>query len=255
MKLARQLKQFKSGKLGVMDPKLTNQVVSSLAYYRQQCAGVYYQNPKEEQNNNGPSLFSDFARNHDNYTLTSRPVKRVYLNFDKDLAARMFGYRVRFTEEDMLLNEAKGTPQPDCSQTHKPVHFYAKDRVAPILARYPRMQGFHSKQTIVRVLDSDNEEDLKEIEKNKRQIKINKQGGNTSFAGGNPKLKKKQRTLPWHFDEEIIDPATDSPNKGSRRLRQTGFGSQQKRLVGQHHHTVRYNKQKVDDSKPFEGPV
>lgn len=77
--------------------------------------------------------------------MTQKPVKRVYLNFDKDLAHRMFGYRVRFSEENMLFNDSKGMPEPYTSQTHKPVYFYAKDRVAPLLARYPRMQGFHSK--------------------------------------------------------------------------------------------------------------
>jgi hypothetical protein len=33
------------------------------------------------------------------FTVTSRPVHKVYLNFDKDIAARMFGYRTRFNFE------------------------------------------------------------------------------------------------------------------------------------------------------------
>jgi len=30
---------------------------------------------------------------------STRPIRKVYLNFDKDIAHRMFGYRVRFLPE------------------------------------------------------------------------------------------------------------------------------------------------------------
>lgn len=40
--LQKQLQLFRSGRLGVMDPKISNQVQQSLAYYRQQCPGVFY---------------------------------------------------------------------------------------------------------------------------------------------------------------------------------------------------------------------
>lgn len=56
------------------------------------------------------------------------------------------------------------------------------------------MKAYHSKQVIIQMLDSDNEEDAKEIEKNKRLAKM--KGDKVC----NPKIKKKQRNLNWYFD-------------------------------------------------------
>lgn len=39
-----------------------------------------------------------------------RPVKRLYINFDKDIAQRMFGYRVNFVKEDMKSYVGEGMP-------------------------------------------------------------------------------------------------------------------------------------------------
>ena len=36
--------------------------------------------------------------------------KRVYLNFDKDMAHKMFGYRVRFAPEEMITYNGLGQP-------------------------------------------------------------------------------------------------------------------------------------------------
>ena len=98
----------------------------------------------------------------------SRPIKKVYINFDKDIAHKMFGYRVRFVKENMSTYMQTGTPSPYASQGHKPIHFFQKDRLKGILDRYHKFEGYHSKQTIVRILDSDNEEDAIEIEKNRK---------------------------------------------------------------------------------------
>ena len=43
--------------------------------------------------------FSDYLNN--NEQPCSRPIKRLYINFDKDIAHKMFGYRVRFLPENM----------------------------------------------------------------------------------------------------------------------------------------------------------
>lgn len=100
----------------------------------------------------------------------SRPIRKVYINFDKDIAPKMFGYRVRFMEEDMAMYAKSGAPSSFARQSHKPVHFYQKERMRNVLERYMILQGYHSKQTIVKVLDSDNEEDRIEIEKNQKAI-------------------------------------------------------------------------------------
>jgi len=151
----------------VMDPDISNQVTQSFNYYNRQSCGVIYQNPKEEK-----SMESNYYAGYNDYMLDvksmSRPIKKAYINFDKDIAHKMFGYRVRFVEENMQMYVKTGTPSPLASQSHKPVHFYQKDRMKAILDRYHKFEGYHSKQTIVRVLDSDNEEDAVEIEKNKK---------------------------------------------------------------------------------------
>lgn len=50
------------------------------------------------------------------------------------------------------------------------------------------------------MLDSDNEDDQAEIEKNKRMIKMNNRTG-ANFGNQNPKIKKRNITLQWVFDE------------------------------------------------------
>ena len=39
-----------------------------------------------------------------------------------------------------------------------------------LLAKYDRLEDYNTKQTIIKVLDSDNEEDQTEIDKNKKMI-------------------------------------------------------------------------------------
>ena len=65
-----------------------------------------------------------------------RPIKKVYLNFDKDLAHRMFGYRVRFKDEDMSENNKVGAPENDAPQAHKPIHHYQRECMAAVVGRY-----------------------------------------------------------------------------------------------------------------------
>lgn len=52
------------------------------------------------------------------------------------------------------------------------------------------------------MLDSDNEEDQQEIEKNKRLIKLNQRTG-PNYGNTNPKMRKKLRTLNWEHDYEM----------------------------------------------------
>lgn len=39
-----------------------------------------------------------------------RPIRRVYVNFDKDISQKMFGYRVKFDEEKMTSYMKNGAP-------------------------------------------------------------------------------------------------------------------------------------------------
>jgi hypothetical protein len=75
-----------------------------------------------------------------------------------------------------------------------------------ILARYDRLEDYNTKQTIVKVLDSDNEEDQDEIENNRRLIKINQRTG-ANYGNINPKLRKKRKILNWVFDPNRPDSA------------------------------------------------
>ena len=88
-----------------------------------------------------------------------------------------------------------GLPSSLASQAHKPIHFYQKDRIKNIIDRYVELEGYHSKQTIVRVLDSDDEDDLEEIEKNQKAI----QKHTKNNSNQNPKIKKRFQTLTWHY--------------------------------------------------------
>ena len=156
-------------KLGVMDPDISNQVTQSLGYYQRQSGGIVYQNLKDERALEHCYYFGQNDYMFDVKSL-SRPIRKVYINFDKDIAHKMFGYRVRFIEEEMAMFAKSGVPSSFARQSHKPVHFYQKDKIKNVLERYSILKGYHSKQTIVKVLDSDNEEGRVEIEKNTRMI-------------------------------------------------------------------------------------
>ncbi len=47
-----------------------------------------------------------------------------------------------------------------------------KERISEITDRYKNMEGYQTKQTVVKVLDSDKSEDEAEIEKNRKLIKM-----------------------------------------------------------------------------------
>ena len=93
----------------------------------------------------------------------------------------------------MTMYAKSGTPSSIANQCHKPVHFYQKYRIKHAVDRYMILKNYHSKQTVVKVLDSDNEEDRIEIEKNQKAIQKSKN------STANPKLKKKQKNLVWHY--------------------------------------------------------
>ena len=71
--------------------------------------------------------------------------KRAYGNFDKDLAVKMFGYRVNFKRKNMEIK----APDPDAPQTHKPLHRFVNDVISELSQGYTQIPKFYSKQHIL----------------------------------------------------------------------------------------------------------
>ena len=62
----------------------------------------------------------------------SKNSKRAYANFDKDLAVKMFGYRVIFKKRKMDIK----APDPHASQSHKPLERFVSDIVGELSNQY-----------------------------------------------------------------------------------------------------------------------
>jgi hypothetical protein len=56
------------------------------------------------------------------------------------------------------------------------------------------MEDYHTKQTTVKMLDSDDENDQIEIEKNKKLIRMNQRAG-PNYGNINPKVRKTNTIL------------------------------------------------------------
>ena len=109
--------------------------------------------------------------------MQNRPIKRIYINFDKDIAHCMFGYRTKFEPEEMKSYCKQGVPTVYASQQHKPISHLLKEKISEVTDRYKKIEGYQTKQTIVKVLDSDKSEDEAEIEKNRKMIKTGQRAG------------------------------------------------------------------------------
>ena len=106
---------------------------------------------KEKENH---LLTKSNSTSHIPDTSKSKTSKRAYANFDKDLAVRMFGYRVTFSKKKMQLK----VPDPKACQTHKPLKRFVQDIVGQLTSNYQQIPKFHSKQKImIPILDSEEE--------------------------------------------------------------------------------------------------
>jgi hypothetical protein len=135
-----------------------------------------------------------------------------------------------------------GIPSIAANQDHKPVHFYAKEKSKYCTDRYQIIEGYTLKQTIVKVLDSDNEEDIAEIEKNKKMLKNNQRNG-MSVTNFNVKIKKRYKNLPWYFDRP--DSPKSSPQKQDMYATGTKLRSPNKKRFGPNRfasNTLRYSQ-------------
>ena len=102
-----QLQENQNLQIGEMDPEKSNQIPYSSNYYNNRQIGMIYQNKDADKQTdyNYGGLYMN--RNEEP---TGRPVKRLYINFDKDIAQRMFGYRVHFQKNDMKSYVGEGMP-------------------------------------------------------------------------------------------------------------------------------------------------
>ena len=110
--------------------------------------------PRERENylltkSNSTAHIPDNIRNTKN-------AKRAYGNFDKDLAPKMFGYRVIFQKRHMEIN----VPEPEASQAHKPIQRYVSDIMGELSQSYHQMHRFHTKQRILIPLPDDSDEEV-----------------------------------------------------------------------------------------------
>lgn len=96
----------------MMNPNLSNQIIAQPNYYKYLSDGLQYYKEEKDHHN---SVFKDES------VCSSRAIKRLYINFDKDVAARMFGYRARFVEEQMTSYMGEGVPSSQADQSHKPI--------------------------------------------------------------------------------------------------------------------------------------
>lgn len=118
----------------------------------------------------------------------------------------MFGYRVRFLPENMKSYCMSGKPMTNASQMHKPIIYFVQESLIHVKDKYERIEPYNTKQLIVKILDSDDEEQAEEIAQNEKKRKSMPNGANF-----NPKIKKRYVNLNWHFDENIEDEYFISP--------------------------------------------
>ena len=67
--------------------------------------------------------------------------KRYYANFDKDLAGKMFGYRVTFARKNQKIKP----PEPRISQAHKPLAKFASEIIHEISLGYVQIPKYGTK--------------------------------------------------------------------------------------------------------------
>lgn len=89
-------------------------------------------------------------------TSRAKNTKRAYANFDKDLAVKMFGYRVVFRKKKMQVQ----VPEPHVDQSHKPIVKFTSDILAELTAPYAQVPRYLTKQRILVPLPDSDEESM-----------------------------------------------------------------------------------------------
>jgi hypothetical protein len=70
--------------------------------------------------------------------------KRAYGNFDKEVAHKMFGYRITFKEEKQVIPD----PEDNAPQNHKPVYRFAAEIISELTSHYLPITSYGTKQRI-----------------------------------------------------------------------------------------------------------
>lgn len=108
--------EHERGKL-VFDPKeVCNQMPHSHHYYKYRCQGLVYQKQQQQE--------QLALQTHDKKEQAEKgkPIRKLYINIEKDGAPKMFGYRVRFDENQMKSYSGEGKPAIRANQGHKPIY-------------------------------------------------------------------------------------------------------------------------------------
>ena len=122
----------------------------------------------------------------------TRNAKRAYANFDKDLATKMFGYRVLFQKKNMSVN----APEPDASQAHKPINRYVNDVMGELSQGYHTLHRYHTKQRILIPLpdcsddDDDDEVTIIDQQQQQQQSEVNTTADQTTTCKLNQSVKR-----------------------------------------------------------------
>lgn len=78
--------------------------------------------------------------------------KRVFGVFDRNIANKMFGYRVNFQMEQMK----EGCPHPSACQAHKPIHKFTNEIIAELNKNYEVIPKYFTYQKILVPYEKEN---------------------------------------------------------------------------------------------------
>jgi len=107
-----------------------------------------FENEKEEE---GPCLLlKSNSTAHIPLLPRAKEAKRIYANFDKDIAANMFGYR-------LSLNKMKVITMPDLADmSHKPLCKFVVDVVDSLTRDYVDLPNYYTKKLVRKGMQLEN---------------------------------------------------------------------------------------------------
>lgn len=162
-------------------------------YYKYQSQGLIYEKPGQDGDKKDPQT-------------TIRPVRKIYINIDKEIANKMFGFRVLFEKDRMTSYCGMGKPAPLACQNHKPIHHLVNESLKAVTGRYHQVTDYTTKHTVMRILDSDHDDYGEETLAKRGSIPKN---APISSANSTLKFRKFILQLPWVFKDEETPETVD----------------------------------------------
>ena len=89
-------------------------------------------------------LTKTFCTKHIPLHVKSKEGKRFYVNFDADIAHKMFGYRAKFDRNVMDFDNK----DPNDCQKNKPIMKYVSEMVSELVSGYMQMPNFSTRQRV-----------------------------------------------------------------------------------------------------------